>query len=114
MDTEEIKALINRLRRSVLIASFIYYRMNDSIISDAEYDRRARKLMELQKQYPDIAEECVYADAFRNFSETTSGFDLPLEDPWVVSRGQYLLKLHYERYTQPFGVGHKDEQQQGE
>lgn len=97
MQRSKVKELINRYRRQILLFSFIYYRMNDSIISDAEYDRRAKKLMELQRQYPDIAEECVFAEAFRDFSETTSGFNLPLHDPWVISRGTWLRDYHYRR-----------------
>lgn len=48
MTHDEILALINRRRRQILVHSFLYYRMNTSIIPDSTYDEWARDLAELQ------------------------------------------------------------------
>lgn len=89
----EILELINRRRGQILIHSFLYYRMNTSIVPDAIYDQWAKELAELQQEHPDIAFEGIYADAFKDFSESVTGFNLPLSDPWVISKGLYILQL---------------------
>ena len=91
MTPDQIQALINQRRRQVLVHSIIYYILDDSIITDAKWTQWATELEELQKQYPDIAEQCVYADAFRGF-DRSSGFDLPLHDEWATRKAMQLLK----------------------
>ena len=91
MTPDQIQALINQRRRQVLVHSIIYYILDDSIITDAKWTQWATELEELQKQYPDIAEQCVYADAFRGFDHS-SGFDLPLHDEWATRKAMQLLK----------------------
>lgn len=91
MTPDQIKALINQRRRQILVHSIIYYILDDSIITDAKWSQWAMELEELQKQYPDIAEQCVYADAFRGFDHS-SGFDLPLHDEWATRKAMQLLR----------------------
>lgn len=91
MTPDQIQALINQRRRQVLVHSIIYYILDDSIITDAKWTQWATELEELQKQYPDIAEQCVYADEFRGFDHS-SGFDLPLHDEWATRKAMQLLK----------------------
>ena len=91
MTPDQIQALIDQRRRQVLVHSIIYYILDDSIITDAKWTQWATELEELQKQYPDIAEQCVYADAFRGFDHS-SGFDLPLHDEWATRKAMQLLK----------------------
>ena len=67
--------------------------MNTSIIPDSTYDQWAKELAELQQKYPELANEGVYVDAFKVFSESVTGFNLPLSDPWVISRGLHILNL---------------------
>lgn len=89
----DILELINRRRRQILIHSFLYYRMNTSVIPDATFDQWARELAKLQSENPEIAQEGVYADAFADFSGSITGFNLPLSDPWVMSGAMYILKI---------------------
>jgi len=98
LDAKSIEELINRRRRQVLVHSFLYYRMNTSIVSDAQYDQWARELAELQARHPEVAKRCAYADAFEDFSESVTGFNLPLHDPWVA-KGQQILRIHEKRRT---------------
>lgn len=99
LTASEVEGLINRRRRQILIHSFLYYRMNTSIVSDAQYDQWARELAELQARHPEVAKKCAYADAFEDFSESVTGFNLPLHDPWVVGKGQQILRIHEKRRT---------------
>lgn len=96
MTEAEIKELINRRRRQVLVHSVIYYVFNDNLISDSKWSEWARELAQLQEAYPDIAEQCIYADAYRNF-DGSSGFDLPLGDGWAYARAEELLR-YYDRH----------------
>lgn len=90
MPKQAITELINRLRRTILVHSVIYYELNDSIISDHRWSEWAMKLVELQNEYPDIAARCVYAEAFKDFDGST-GFNLPLDDPWANHKARQLL-----------------------
>ncbi|OYD08569.1 DNA ligase LigA-related protein [Paludifilum halophilum] len=92
--TNEILGLIRRRRRQVLIHSFLYYRMNTSIVSDGQYDGWARELAELQTKYPEIAAEVEYAEYFADFGESVTGFDLPLHLPEVEQAARRVLYLH--------------------
>lgn len=87
---EQITELINRRRRQVLIHSCLYYRMGTSLWTDQQFDFAARQLVGLQNRFPDIAKKCVFAEAFADFDAST-GFDLPLEDPWVTRTALRLL-----------------------
>ena len=46
----------------MIVHSVIYYTYNCNIISDDEWSKRAKKLVELQNKYPDIANKVIYAD----------------------------------------------------
>lgn len=85
-----ISELIIRRRRQVLVHSIIYYKMNQSLISDSTWSKWALELEELQKKYPDIAKDLPYAEAFENFDHST-GSNLPLDDPWANDRARQLV-----------------------
>ena len=88
---EEIAELISRRRRQILVHSVIYYKMNDSIISDYTWSVWAKELYDLQNNHPDIARHCPYADAFKDFDPST-GYNLPLDDKWAVNTAHRLLQ----------------------
>jgi hypothetical protein len=92
-----IEELINRRRRQILVHSFLYYKLNQSIISDHTFDKWCAELVELQEKYPEIADKCVYAEEFKGF-DGSSGFDLPFYYPEIQSTGHKLLRLH-KKYT---------------
>ena len=91
MNDEEIAELITRRRRQLLVHSIIYYRMNESLISDATWTKWAVELEKLQHDYPEIAKACPYTDAFEAFDHST-GYDLPLGDAWGVRKANQLLE----------------------
>lgn len=81
MTEDEARELIIRRRRQMLVHSVLYYRMDQPIWGDLEFDKAARELVKLQADYPDIAKECPYADEFADWDATT-GFHLQsLGDP---------------------------------
>lgn len=92
MTKDDIHELINRRRRQILVHSIIYYEFDDCLISDNQWAEWAQELENLQRDYPDIADECDYATAFYGF-EHSSGYNLPLRDPWGVNKARYLIAL---------------------
>lgn len=108
---ESIAEKIQQRRLQILVHSCLYYNMNTNVVDDVTYDRWARELDSLQKQYPDIASKIIWADAFRDYSPST-GFDLPIDDPWVVQKATWLKSklLHSSvgssttRISKPSGV----------
>ena len=90
MTPDQIFELISRRRRQILVHSVLYYKMNESLISDSQWSKWAVELEELQEKYPEIADKCCYADGFRNFDHS-SGYDLPLNDPSAENKARQLL-----------------------
>lgn len=86
-----IAELIQRRRLQLLVHSCIYYILDESIISDSTWSRWAAELVELQQKYPEIAETVCWHEAFKGFDGST-GFDLPLEDEWVLNKAKYLVR----------------------
>lgn len=87
----KIYELIQQRRLQLLVHSRIYYVLNNNIISDKQFDEFAKELVQLQKDYPQISKDVIFYDAFKNWDGTT-GFDLPLEDQWVVQKANQLLR----------------------
>ena len=87
----KIYELIQQRRLQLLVHSRIYYVLNNNIISDKQFDKFAKELVQLQKDYPQISKDVIFYNSFKNWDGTT-GFDLPLEDPWVVQKANQLLR----------------------
>lgn len=84
---------IKRLRLSLMIHSVIYYDMNENIISDAEWSARAKKLVKLQKEHPDVAKKVCLADLYADFDGST-GFHLAkAADDRAIAKAKYLLLM---------------------
>ena len=94
---QQIAEKINQRQRQILVHSVIYYKLNDSLISDSTWSRWAVELYNLQKNYPKIAETVPYHNAFKDFDPST-GCNLPLDDEWAVGTAIYLLRLHDKRF----------------
>ncbi len=93
MTEEQVKELITRRRRQVLVHSHIYYRLNDSIISDSLFDKWAKELAELQETHPEISKTCKYAKEFEDFDGST-GFHLKTDKMHELALS--LIKYHEE------------------
>lgn len=62
------------------------------IISDAQFDKWARELVELQRRHPDIAKRICYNKDFEDWDTSTGAF-LPIRDPWVMKKSKQLLEI---------------------
>ncbi len=56
MTKEEAKKRIEELRKEINYHNYRYYVLNDPIISDAEYDRLFKELVELEERFPEFIE----------------------------------------------------------
>lgn len=68
---DSISDLIKRRRRQILVHSFIYYELNENLISDTQWSEWAIELEKLQADYPGIASKVEYADVFKEFDHST-------------------------------------------
>ncbi len=91
-DSAKIKELILRRRRQILVHSVIYYRYNENLISDHTWTKWAVELEALQKKYPKEAESTPWNREFKDFDHST-GYNLPLEDPWANCIARWLLEI---------------------
>ena len=92
---DPIVSLINRKENQILVNSCIYYRFNDNLISDYQYDNIGLELIELSKKYPEKFKQSFHYQSFKDYvtSECPSGFNLPFNTPDVVKKAIHLLKL---------------------
>ena len=54
MTKEEAKKRIEELRKEINYHNYRYYVLNDPVISDAEYDRLFKELLELEEKFPEF------------------------------------------------------------
>ena len=95
----EVAELILRRRMQMLVHSYLYYDKDTNIISDRQFDEWGRELVKLQANYPNIANQVDYADAFRDWDAST-GFNLPRTEQ-VQRIGQRLLSVDSAKATKP-------------
>lgn len=86
----EIADRIQRLRYMILVHSCLYYKLHTNLVEDYQWDRWARELVALQNDYPQISNKVMLYDYFADFDGST-GFDLPIDEPWVIRIAQRLL-----------------------
>ena len=89
---QKIVEKIQQRRLQILVHSYIYYELNDNIISDSQWNKWAHELVELQRKYPKESSSVIHADTFKDFDGST-GMDLAYSDPFIVNRANYLLSM---------------------
>ena len=94
---EELKIaeLIQRRRLQMLVHSYMYYKMDESIIDDYTWSMWAVELVKLQKDYPEIEKAVPFRDGFESWDGSTGAF-LPLDKPWIKKKAYYLLDKRME------------------
>lgn len=80
---------IRRRRCQMLIHSYLYYVLDETLIPDETWQSWANELVELQKNHHKIK---FYDDAFEGWTGDTGAF-LP-KDEWVTNMAERLLKLN--------------------
>lgn len=93
---EGVRTLILRRRLQLLVHSYLYYRLDDPIITDAQYDLWAKELAQLQKENPRIASRVDYSREFRGF-EGSTGFDLPYHYPEIENKALHIQHLRKQK-----------------
>ena len=91
---EELKIAekIQRRRYQMLVHSYIYYEMNENLISDSQWSSWAMELVELQANYPDIAKQVMYAEDFEEWDGSSGAFLTYSNKPNIVSTANLLLR----------------------
>ena len=67
---------IDFLQRFIILHSYIYYELNDNIISDKDYDARAKELVKYKNEYPDLWKSSEYYKQFGDDYSGATGFTL--------------------------------------
>lgn len=86
----EIAELIQQRRYQMLIHSCIYYKLNQNVISDMQWDMWAKELKSLQEQYPEISKQVTLYEYFKDW-DASSGAFLPLSLDWVMRKAQSFV-----------------------
>ena len=86
-----VAELIKRRRLQVVVHSCLYYELNNNLISDDKYDTWAIELEKLMKDNPGVYSD-RFDSAFKSW-DSSSGFDLPIRDPWVYSTAMRLSSM---------------------
>lgn len=87
----KIAEKIQQRRYQMLVHSFIYYEMNENIISDSQWSKWAMELVELQSKYPDIADKVIYAKDFDNWDGSSGAFLTYSNKPNIVITANRLV-----------------------
>lgn len=90
MYIQTITEKIRQRRYQMLVHSFLYYQLGESIVDDHTFDRWANELVGLQEKYPRESKKARYYREFKDF-DGSSGFDLPYSMPNIQAIGYRLL-----------------------
>lgn len=69
-------AQISWYQRCVIIHSYLYYSLGTSVLDDLTYDKIARGLVALKKEFPDLWSESEYYKQFGDEYNGATGMDL--------------------------------------
>lgn len=64
------------LQRFILVHSYIYYELNNNVISDKFYDEKSKELVRLKNQYPELWKSSMYYKQFGEDYNGATGFTL--------------------------------------
>ncbi len=84
------KEKIELLQRAILVHSFMYYELDQSVLPDWKYDGNSKQLVELIKTAPDAFRQSRYYKYFYDFNGST-GYHLTSR----VKKDQELYKKVY-------------------
>ena len=73
MSTQEY---INFLQRGIIVHSYLYYEADKSVISDKDYDTKARELVSYKNAYPELWKNSEYYKQFGDQYNGATGFTL--------------------------------------
>lgn len=71
-----IQDYIDFLQRFIIVHSYIYYELNNNVVSDKFYDAKAKELTKLKNEYPELWESSQYYKQFGGDYNGATGFTL--------------------------------------
>lgn len=102
--TQDLKAReeIWRRQQQFLIHSFLYYKLDESIVSDHHYDWLCKRLVELTESFSEEARELPYYDICRGVGANGSGYYIKEYPGSIRTTALRLLWQHKKRTTENF------------
>ena len=94
MKLQTFSERLKQRRSQMLIHSYLYYKLDTSIISDAQWQQWANELTEMQIQYPNLTNIGFYDKEFNDWDGST-GMHLP-DDSWIRDKALRLLGSDHE------------------
>lgn len=93
-----IQDIIDNLQRKIMLHSYIYYELDDSVVSDSDYDFIAHTLVKYKNDYPELWKNSKYYAQFGDEYNGSTGFDLysKLDDDQKKII-QYIAKFRHEK-----------------
>jgi hypothetical protein len=88
---QTIEEKIRQRRLQILVHSYIYYELNQNIVSDAKWMKWAKELAEMQASHPLESAAVEYAEQFKSFDVSTGAFFL--YDDKIISTANKLLEM---------------------
>jgi hypothetical protein len=88
----KIQSKIRQRRSQMLVHSYIYYVLDDNIVSDDKWQQWANELCDLQKEYPEYCNIKFFDKEFSDWNGDT-GAMLPLRNPYVINKANYIYNL---------------------
>ena len=76
MDSLTTQEYIDFLQRYIIVHSYIYYHLDNNVISDREYDLKARELTRYKNEYPELWKSSMYYKQFGDDYNGATGFTL--------------------------------------
>ena len=91
---EELKIAekVQQRRYQMLVHSYIYYEMNENLVSDSKWSEWAMELVDLQSKYPHIAEKVIYATDFADWDGSSGAFLTYKNKPNIVATANRLVR----------------------
>lgn len=93
-----IQESIDFLQRYIIVHSYIYYELNRSVISDKQYDAKAKELVRYKNEYPELWKQSEYYKQFGDDYNGATGFTLYFD---LTERQKEIIKsIAYMIYKQ--------------
>ncbi len=84
-------------RLQMIIHSYIYYCLDNNIVSDRKWTEWAKELETLQREHPEEAKKVRFAELFSDWDGST-GFHLAqAADDRAIAKAQYLLTIRRKK-----------------
>lgn len=83
---------LHRYQRQFLVHSFLYYKCDESIISDHEYDACCKRLVEAMKS--DIAPQSEFYELCKELDSSGSGYYIQNYPPQIITTALRRLYHH--------------------